>query len=391
MSKDWKYIIYLTLIIGVFVIIKLMSPKQYDWSVTLAHEDKNPYGTYALHELLAKFASAPVQSNYKTLYELKDSIGERDNIVIIATRFNAQKEDVEVLLEKVHSGATAFIASNYFSGNLADSLGIAAFTDLSQQEVLVQDTATLYLTYQEADSTLYPYLRQNILNYLGRVDSVKATVLARNEWDKPVAVKINHGKGALILNTTPLAFTNIHLLSNNNHGFAAGLLSFLPSGKVWRTEYYHVGRREAGSPLRFILQSEPLRWAYYLLLISLLVFILAEVKRKQRIIPVITPLANSTLEFVSTIGNLYFQKSDHRNIAEKKILFFLEQVRNHYFLSTTKRDEHFIDLLSRKSGHDPKVVAELVRQINAVSVGNNVSSQDLIKLNSQIEKFWRKP
>ena len=52
MNKDWKYILYLSIVIGVFVVVKLMSPKQYSWNVTLAHESKDPYGTYALNNLL---------------------------------------------------------------------------------------------------------------------------------------------------------------------------------------------------------------------------------------------------------------------------------------------------------------------------------------------------
>ncbi len=35
-----------------FVAVRMFSPKQYDWTITLAHEDKNPYGTYALNEVL---------------------------------------------------------------------------------------------------------------------------------------------------------------------------------------------------------------------------------------------------------------------------------------------------------------------------------------------------
>jgi hypothetical protein len=32
---------------------------------------------------------------------------------------------------------------------------------------------------------------------------------------------------------------------------------------MW-TEYYHLGRMESTTPLRFILTNEPLRWGYYI-------------------------------------------------------------------------------------------------------------------------------
>lgn len=392
MGKDWKYIIYLTLIVGVFVAIKLLSPKQYNWSITFSHEDKNPFGTYALNRLLPELTQNGLNNSYRTLYELKDSIKNQEIIFIVASRFNAQKPDVDVLLEKVTNGATAFISSNYFSGALADTLGLTTYDDLFDNDTFIkEDTSALHLTYINSDTvTRFQYRRENIHNYFGRLDSVSSTVLARNDWNKPIAVKLNYGKGNLILNCTPLVFTNIHLLSKNNNEFASALLSYLPLEKVWRTEFYHLGRMEAGSPLRFILNNEPLSWAYYIAIISLLVFMVVEAKRKQRIIPILPPLANSTLEFVGTIGNLYYQKRDHKNIAEKKITFFLEQVRNHYFINTFHRDENFVTTLAKKSGHSLTAVNGLVKLINEISTRQQITAEELKNLNQQLEKFWSK-
>ena len=57
-------------------------------------------------------------------------------------------------------------------------------------------------------------------------------------------------------------------------------------------------------------------------------------KRKQRIIPVITPLKNTSLEFVETIGRLYYQKGTRSGIAHKKIIFFLDFIRTRYNIAT---------------------------------------------------------
>jgi hypothetical protein len=50
------------------------------------------------------------------------------------------------------------------------------------------------------------------------------------------------------------------------------------------------------SPMRFILNNPPLRYAWYLLLLGLLIFVLFNAKRKQRIVPVIEPLKNTSLD-----------------------------------------------------------------------------------------------
>jgi len=185
-----------------------------------------------------------------------------------------------------------------------------------------------------------------------------------------------------------MAFTNIYLLAGTNNEFVSNTLSYLPQSKVYRTEYYHLGRMEAETPLRFILTTEPLKWAYYITFVSILLFMLFEAKRKQRIIPIIPPLANTTLEFVSTIGNLYYQKADHKNIAEKKIQFFLEQIRTNYYLSTNQRDDLFITSLAKKTGNSEETTRSLMKKIDQVLSSSQIDKDTLIDLNGQIEKFY---
>jgi hypothetical protein len=147
---------------------------------------------------------------------------------------------------------------------------------------------------------------------------------------------------------------------------------------------------ETATPLRFILTTEPLRWAYYLTLLSILLFIVFEAKRKQRIIPVIKPFANTTLEFVGTIGNLYYQRGDHKNIAEKKIQFFFDQLHSTYFISSNHKDEDYGKLLSKKSGVPEKTVRELLNIVSYISEQEKISAPQLISLNELIEKFHQK-
>lgn len=393
MSKDWKYILYLSIAIGVFVAVKLMSPKHYNWNVSLAHDVKDPYGTYALNNLLPSlFPNQQIKNSYKTIYELKDSLINHENIIVFATRFDAGKEDVDVLLKHVANGATVFISANYFYGKLADTLSLATDDRLfSEGEIFNrEDTSILHFVNPVMDTIqLYHYTRNNIRSHFRKLDSVKSTVIAKNDLNQPVTVNVPWGKGNLILNSTPMAFTNIYLLSKDNNKFASGLFSYLPNRGVYWTEFYHLGRMEATTPLRFILTNEPLRWAYYTLIFSILLFMIFEAKRKQRIIPVIKPLSNTTLEFVATIGNLYYQRSDHKNIAEKKIHYFLDQVRNRYYLNSSQRDELFITSLAGKSDNTVEFVRSLLKLIDHILSTSYIDKEELITFNKALEKFWK--
>jgi hypothetical protein len=184
-----------------------------------------------------------------------------------------------------------------------------------------------------------------------------------------------------------MAFTNAYLLPGENHRFAATSLSYLPVQDVIWTEYYQLGRMEAATPLRFILTNEPLRWAYFITIISLIIFMIFEAKRKQRIIPVIKPLGNTTLEFVKTIGNLYYQQGEHKAIAEKKINYLFDQIRTRYWINTNKLDENFIVSLAKKSGKSEEDVRAMVMAIKNIQSQPSIAMEALIDLNDRIEKF----
>lgn len=395
MSKDWRYIAYVVGAIALFVLVKLLSPKQYDWSITLVHDDKNPYGVYALHKLIpSQFENISVHNSYRTLYELKDSLKDNETIVIFASNFNGSREDTEALLEHVSKGATAFISSQYFWGHFSDTLNVSASdyffaqANLGDKTINRNDTSYLNFTNHKLDSTAtYLFKRDNTHNYFDTFDTTRTTVIAKNDYHKPVTIKMSWGKGNLILNSTPLAFTNIYLMSGKHHEFAEKTFSYLPTKNIEWTEYYQVGRMESSTPLRFILNNESLRWAYYITIGSILLFMLIEAKRKQRIIPVIKPLANTTLEFVSTIGNLYYQKGNHKDIAEKKIQFLLEQIRTKYWLNTNKIDDVFLTTLANKSGKSLEEVMVLFKVIKSISSSSAINPGQLMDLNQKIEKF----
>ena len=58
------------------------------------------------------------------------------------------------------------------------------------------------------------------------------------------------------------------------------------------------------SSLSVIRQHPPLLWAFWLGIVGLLLFIFFNVKRKQRIINVVKPNVNTTVNFTETVGRL---------------------------------------------------------------------------------------
>lgn len=387
MKKDWKYIIYLSLFIGIYATVQLLSPKQHNWSITLSHVDKNPYGTYALNEMMPALFDSITHVN-ETLYELLKSKNTSTAFFSLSTTLNLDKADTETLFSYISKGNTAFLSAHYFNGHFADTLQLNTVDYLFNNQSLIdlRDSISLRFLNSSLDTlTNYKYRKDNAHNYFNSFDTLKTTIIGKNDSDKPVTLRIAIGNGALIVNSTPLAFTNINLLNGENHAFASQSLSYLGNQKLIWTEYYHLGRMEASTPLRFVLSQDSLSSAYYITIFSLLLFILFESKRKQRIIPIIPPVQNTTLEFVATIGNLYYQQGDHKNIADKKIIFLMDTLRSKYHFDPMAETD--VSVIARKTGNDEDSTAALFALIKKIQEKDQITVDELISLNEQIENF----
>ena len=393
MRRETKYILLLSGLLILFVLVQLFGPKPLDWTPTYLASDTNPFGAYVTKSLSASFFEGKkIVSTNLTFYELHDSIRAGENIISFSNRFDPDKESAKILLNKVDSGSHAIISAYYFSGLFADTLKVFS-SDLLFSGVVkavdgANDTTDLKFVLPNAEKKGYYYRLENVSYFFSTLDSLKARafVISTNAWGRPVTIRIPWGKGYFILNTTPLAFTNNYLLYEGNAGFVEKTLSFLPVTTTWWTSYYQVGRLEAQTPLRFILHHEALRWAYYIVVVSLVFFILFEAKRKQRVIPIVRPLANTTLEFVKTIGNMYLQANDHKAIAEKKIAFFLDQVRSKYYLSLETGDT-FAEMVAKKSGNGLEMTQKLFALIKIIQNSTIISKEMLMDVSKQLEDF----
>ena len=194
--------------------------------------------------------------------------------------------------------------------------------------------------------------------------------------------------GYFYLHTQPEAFINYNLLKKNNFEYTQKILSYIPNEKVFWLTKTQNGEVVSNSPLRFIFSKPALYWAWMIFIFGMLVFLIFNAKRKQRIVPIQVPLTNTTIEFTKTIGNLYFQESEYQNIIDKKIIYFLEKVRNEYLIDTTVLDEKFVKRYQAKTSKSSIEIENVVRLINYQRKGYHQSvEEDLIELNKAIENI----
>lgn len=397
--KDKKYIIFLVAIIVLYVFYELQKPKQLNWTSTYHANHSIPFGALATHDLMKDlFDDQALTSAYKTVYELVNEDSIQDNLLIIADGVGMDPNDVNALLKYVNGGGTAMISARNFGGDLLDTLGFAitvkdetlAYDFEAIQAALTGEALeTVSLKFGDEESRVYPFSTIATMSYFSSVEEDNFDILAVNEADQPVLMAYKGTKGNLYLSTMPLAFTNYFVLGEETAEFTSNLMSLFPKDTpLLHNEYYQLGRLEAQTPLRVVLSNPSLKWAFFILSFTLLIFIFFESKRRQRIIPLITPLKNMSIEFVETLGRLYYRQSDHRKLAAKRVNYWKDFVRGHYNLRTDHFDERFAQGLANKSGQSLKSINVLLEFIKRVEAGVAINQGELMQIEKQLNAFY---
>lgn len=388
------YIIILVLLFAGAFAIEISKPKPIDWTPTYNETHKKPYGTYILYnELKSLFDDNEIKSIKVSPYEYFGNLYDYDslnykvqgNYVYINNYVDIDEVSLEELLYFTELGNNVFISSNYPPSYLRDTLHFQ-----TENHFNFKGNANLSFANKRLKNDSISIERGLNNIYFSKIDTANTTVLGYQKFDSIPRVnfiKVKYGEGNIFLHLQPIVFTNYHLLKKNNKKYAATTLSYLPEETLFFDSRNKITQDLGRSFMRFILRQPPLRWAWYLGLLSLLVFIFFNAKRKQRVVKVLKPLENTTVAFTKTIGNLYYETKDHNNLIEKKVTYFLEYIRRVYYLDTQILDEKFSKSLSLKSGKDKTKTQHLIKLINYLRAKRVCTENDLLRLNKAIEDF----
>ena len=387
---------------------RVLPPLNEDYRKT----DKRPFGSFiAYKEFKNLFNDRYVETVTDPFDEewnvIKDySSSKKYSLYFLITKnLVLNYTEVNAFMDYVKAGNDLFISADYIDTRLLENINcnnerMAEIVD--ETKGLMHQTNVSMYEGEDIKSPSYSYYYYPFLNSLSGYDTAFTKVLGVNEKNEPDYILLFWGKGRIYLHVAPRVFSNYFLLSGNNHEYLENVLSYLRSDpkNIYWDEYYkntNPNRRKGNndskednfSSLSVIRQHPPLLWAFWLGIIGLLLFILFNAKRKQRIINVVKPNINTTVNFTETVGRLYLQKKDNNHIAEKMITYFFEHIRNKYFINTSKIDDEFINSLSGKSGVPKETTQQLFSLIDRVHSGERVDDEMLVQLNMEIENFYK--
>ena len=379
------YVIILLFSIVIFILLEWAKPRDISWETSFSSNDKMPYGTYVIAHMLPQlFPGKQMNINNTNYYEfLNDSTTA--SMIIINNEFATDSYSIDALLDFVADGGEVFISAFDFDPLLLDTLGLGIkyYNSWDENEIELN-----FINSNLKNDTNYT-IKYQYGKYF-TIDSCDNYEAIGNLNDSHINfIKIHIGDGNLFLNSIPLAFTNYNILAGNTTDYVEKAFSLMKVNNIVWDEFLQQQQTQNKTMLQYITDNPSLKYAYYISTILLILFAIFYGKRRQKLIPIVEPLRNSSLDFVDTISSLYLQQQKHYDIADKLILYFLDHIYLRYKIKSRELDEIFIKKLSTQSGINEDEVKSLIVLIRNYQKVKKISSTQLMELNKKIETYYQ--
>ncbi len=425
-------------LIGAFYFMGQSSRKpRFEWEDSgwqkqaYAENSTEPYGTRVFYQLLDQyFPNKKLNTLSNNLVQTlpTDSLaGEKSTYVFVGAGIYLDSADTQHLLRYVGAGNTAVLISKTVPFDLMNFIQYEPCGD----ETIVDDYQTVQrdtigqmqvqlLSPDSVPAATVKYVIQNRTrpynwSYMPDYTFCPESGFAPLGFVGPDSLvnfaAFQYGKGRFLLHSTPLCFSNYHLLHADMRQYALGVLAHLPEGNIYWDAVNRVpemvtrernrSRQQSGPQLRedhllsFVLKREALAWAWYLLLGMGLAYLIFRTQRKQRPIPVLPKNENTSYEFISTIANLHHRSANYKGICIQAMKLFLARVRERYGLAVsldpatdrvTRTEDDLVHKLSVRSSVPAPAVKAIFDQYEAIAL-YEPTEQHAIDFYLAMEKF----
>lgn len=456
MKSSRNFLFAMLVLFVLFCLLQVNLPKKFVWSPTFSHVDKQPLGCFVFDSVLTQSLPNGYHVTKKTFFQLdQEHAKEKISVLMVVDQQDLKQLDVKYLCNIARRGGKVMVvaSSSFDDGRNADTVvvnelertfkvkiedglyfslrgilaGLKAHDNDMYDTIYWNNRETMYaaqsyrMFYNMVGGTLfvdsvpkvkrlaytlstagYDYRHDSL--YVGDFTRFDTIVDEKERIERidtfaikkvPTAVSVPYGKGEVIFVSSPLLFTNYGMLEGNTFVYIFRLMSYLADLPVYRTEAYvktDAMLVAEQSPFREFIKRPPLRWALYLTLLGVVLFMIFTARRRQRVIPIMSKPANRSLEFIQLIGTLYYQRKDHVDLVRKKFKLFAEELRKTagVDISDVNTDDREYLLLAEKTGMNSDRLKKVIRQIRLVlhSEGN-ISVEEMRSLIDAMDTIVR--
>lgn len=394
------------IIVGAFglmaVIAGLNKPREFDWTPDFDPDSKEPFGCEAFDRLVRQSVGddrySVSQCSFAEL-AADDDTTQLSGVLVVDYSLYMGQDDVLSMLQWVRRGNKVMMATYAFEATpLCEELGLYDYFCKPAPSELQR-----ILSLQRPDSEVewvdrhsgYPsatYHIPNVMFVCGLTFEDPKYPIDTLLFCDPhvIAVRERVGQGEIYLVKAPLLFTNYGILRERDAELVFRLLSQFGDLPIVRLCDPGSEGVSESTPLDYILSQQPLRVAFWLAILLILLFMFTTARRRQRAVPVVRPPQNHSLEFVRLIGTLYWQEGVHADLVRKKYQYTAERLRRtlHVDIADAAADAQSASVIARESGMTADEVTQTLTILRRVLDNHDaLTEEETCYLIDQLRRF----
>lgn len=404
MKKGILFIIVL-LIVGIIaftIYAKSFIPK-YKWEPEYSERSVHPYGFKYFYDFLNQQKNA--FNKIHNAYDELDTTEVNGNFICLKSYLEMDSLEIVHLLKYINQGNKALIITEYAPLKVLASFipvndTIHSYADFQYEKIKVAfskkhigQPEKLFFRHKKYKAYSPTQWNGYSKNYFDSKYGLYNFYTTSSINDSVVnCFYIHHGKGTLIVHSTPLLFSNYYITQKNGLYHAQNILSQMNNGSIyWYDDTVsndNEDRRSGFNPLKFLFTHYTLKTGWYVFVFSVILYLVFRSKREQRIIPIVYKNKNTSVEFVKALGSLFYKKKQHHSIVNELYHVFLYDVRTRYNISTSLETNELIDRLVFVTKLDKAYYEDLFAQFKSHKNSMFTTSKDLIYIYTQLEIFY---
>lgn len=368
----------------------------WDWSDDFKEYSRDPLNCYLLDNLCKKKYGESFKSSDLEYLELigeetedTDTLQELQHILITAPFSIDDTPYWNSLVERMAMGYSSIVACSDFN-----QISLFQREQYNEKEVTndaLKKTSTIYAPIQKKSYKLPSIFCKNRFSNssdIGIGKECHKTILLEID-QQPIAIQFTdpQSQASIIVVCTPLIFTNYNMLYEQNDQMVFHLIDRIKKSPEETITHLSIGTS-------YYSEEEDKKSFFPFLamcLIALLLLFLG--KRKYRIIPEIAPDTNRTIGFIKQISNVYFLRSEYKDISKKKIGFFFDYIKERLHIDLQNKEilQTNAQKMASFAEMDEKKTYQFLKEI--MSIHNHsvitVKEEQMIKISNIINTIYK--
>ena len=368
----------LLLFLAMYFIFRGYAPK-YRWDENYSYKNEQPYGLKLMYDILS---GSRTEKDFKVINGPPRNYFKKSDTaslyIFIGAQYISDSASSAALMKFVKRGNNVFISGINMTHGLFDYLTFSQHPMLytSAYNDSIVKVSFPNRTKDSVFSFDYKLVdKKAIRGWIGFDTAVLRDTLSLYGFERVSYInnqfvdcfRVKWGKGWFIFHFNPILFTNYNLSQQKGLDYVNVLLSEYGKPKIYWDEFSktQLGNGSGGhheSPLRFILSERSLRWAWYLICIFILLFVIFNAKRKQAYIPLMPLNKNTTVEYITAIATLHYQNKSLEFLADEMMKQFKAFVKHKYGISPHLEKDEMVKQLAPLSGIPKETLDNLFKR-----------------------------